>query len=54
MVALADLGDEHEPFARDVESMRELDLACQQEHQLVAGAEFVRAVHRAGRVRVEL
>ena len=50
---LADLRDHDESLARDLEAVRQLDVAREDEHELVAGTEHVVLVHRAGGARVE-
>src|SRR3990172_8422950 len=51
---LADLWNHHEPFARDVEEVRQLDVARKDQHELVAGPDLVAGVHGPARVRQEL
>ena len=43
----AHLWNDDEPFARHLQRVRQFDVAGENEHQLVAGAEFVLGVHRA-------
>ena len=50
---LPDLRDHDEPLARDLEAVRQLDVAREDQHELVAGAEHVAVVHRTGGGRVE-
>ena len=50
---LADLRDDHEAAPRDFERARQLDVAREDEHQFIAGAEAVVRVHRTAEVRLE-
>ena len=53
-VHLADLGNQHEPFPRDLQRIRKLDVASQNQHEHVARAELVVGGHGSRKQRHEL